>query len=542
MTANRTKGLAHAAIFLAATACSMAMAIHSSAADEPLTGATLEQVTAAALKHVGGGTVLETEAGDGDAAYAVEIQRNDGSIVEVELDEAFKVIGDSADEDEQGETEQQEDEDKDEDDSDENTEGRLDGMIPQPEVGDLKVAPTSQRVDLAVPTFSNPTKVTNPLFPISLQESVLLLGEVDGQPFRTEVTLLPETRIIKWQGQLVETLVSQYVAYLGGRLHETAYDHYAQADDGSVWYFGEDVFNFKDGVIVDTHGTWFAGKDGPAAMIMPATPKVGDVYRSENIPGLVFEEVTVKATKRKLDGPLGLIDGGLLVEELHMIDNNVEEKLFAPGYGEFFTGGDGDVEALALAVPTDKETGVEPAALATLREGAARIFDAAKDGDWPTAVASAETMRAAWQSYRTGPVPKLIEPRMTAAMEGLAAAIGDEDPKAAGQAAIDTAQWTLDLTLRYRRPVEIDLARFDLWAVQLLLDAAASDPAAMNGDFFTLDLIRDRIASALTEADRARVNLQLEELQSAVGDEDFKAAAETAEELRVIVADLRIAG
>jgi len=541
MTVNRTRWLAQTAIVLAVTGCGMTVT-GGSAADEPLTGTSLEQASAAALKHVGGGTVLETEAGDEGTAYVVEILRNDGSTVEVQLDEAFKVIGDSADDDEQGETEEQEDEDKGEDDGDKKTEGRLDGMIPQPEVGDLKVAPMSQRVDLAVPTFSNPTNVTNPWFPVSRQESVLLLGEVDGQPFRTEVTLLPDTRIIKWQGQLVETLISQYVAYLGGRIHEVAYDHYAQADDGSVWYFGEDVLNFKDGAIVDTHGTWFAGKDGPAAMIMPAKPKVGDVHRSENIPGLVFEEVTVKDVNQTLDGPIGLIKGGLLVEELHMIENNVEQKIFAPGYGEFFTGGDGDVEALALAVPTDRETGAEPAALATLRQGAASVFNAAKAGDWPTAVTSADAMSITWQAYRAGLVPKLIEPRMTAAIEALIAAVSEEDPKAARQAAIDTAQWTLDLTLRYRRSVEIDLARFDLWAAQLLLDAGASDPAAMNGDFFTLDLIRDRIAHALNDADRARVNLQLEELLSAVGDEDFKAAAETAEELRAIVADLQIAG
>ena len=68
------------------------------------------------------------------------------------------------------------------------------------------------------------------------------------------------------------------VRRLPRRAHEeVAYDLYAQADDGSVWYFGEDVFNFADGAIVDTHGTWIAGVDGPAAMIMPADPQVGDV-------------------------------------------------------------------------------------------------------------------------------------------------------------------------------------------------------------------------------------------------------------------------
>ena len=82
------------------------------------------------------------------------------------------------------------------------------------------------------------------------------------------------------------TLVSQYVAFLDGRLHEVAYDFYAQADDGSVWYFGEDVFNFADGAIVDTHGTWIAGTDGPAAMIMPADPAGRRRVSAREHPGL----------------------------------------------------------------------------------------------------------------------------------------------------------------------------------------------------------------------------------------------------------------
>lgn len=111
---------------------------------------------------------------------------------------------------------------------------------------------------------------------------------------------------------------------------------YAQADDGSVWYFGEDVFDFRDGAIVVTEGTWLAGRDGPAAMIMPADPQVGDVYRPENAPGIVFEEVTVASVQETLDGPLGPIEGGMLASELHM-DGGTEDKFFAPGYGEFST-------------------------------------------------------------------------------------------------------------------------------------------------------------------------------------------------------------
>src|SRR5688572_15189944 len=52
--------------------------------------------------------------------------------------------------------------------------GRETAMIPQPDTGDLEVADESERVDLAVPTFSDPTNITNPLF--ELGSSNLLVG------------------------------------------------------------------------------------------------------------------------------------------------------------------------------------------------------------------------------------------------------------------------------------------------------------------------------------------------------------------------------
>jgi hypothetical protein len=409
--------------------------------------------------------------------------------------------------------------------------------IPQPAVEGLKVAPDSQRVDLEMPTFSDPTNVSNPLFPVSEQESMLLLGRVDGKPFRTEVTLLPETRIIEWRGQRVEVLVSQYVAYLGGRLHEVAYDFYAQDDNGAVWYFGEDVFNFKDGFIADTHGTWIAGKDGPAAMIMPADPKPGDVYRPENIPGFVFEEVTVKAVGKTLAGSLGPVEGGLVIEELHM-DGFTEGKTFGPGYGEFLTGGGGDVEALALGIPTDALSEPTPAELVTLENGAIDVFVAAQSKEWKAAQGMLKKMTAVWETVRAGEVPNRLEPQMSRALEALAAGVDARKALAARQAAIDVARWSLDLQLRHRPATGIDLARFDLWAAQVLVDSAAGDVAAVNGDFFSLDYIRDRIQHTLAEADRTRLNSELDELNSAVADEDLAAAADAARQLRETLAGL----
>jgi hypothetical protein len=169
----------------------------------------------------------------------------------------------------------------------------------------LPVAPDAARVDRGRPRFSDPTRVTNPRFPVGALTQVLQLGHEGGKPLRVEVTRLPQARTFEWDGRRIGTVASQFVAYLDGRIQEVAIDYFAQADDDSVWYFGENVANYEDGTVADHDGSWLAGRDGPPGMIMPADPQVGDVYRSENIPGLVFEQDTVRSTTASVDGPRG---------------------------------------------------------------------------------------------------------------------------------------------------------------------------------------------------------------------------------------------
>jgi hypothetical protein len=71
--------------------------------DELLTGSALDEASAAALEHTGGGAVIETEVGDDGAAYGVEIRLDDGSTVEVSLDASFNPTGQEADDDGQDE-------------------------------------------------------------------------------------------------------------------------------------------------------------------------------------------------------------------------------------------------------------------------------------------------------------------------------------------------------------------------------------------------------------------------------------------------------
>jgi hypothetical protein len=415
--------------------------------------------------------------------------------------------------------------------------------LPQPTRAQLRAAgldelplePMSRRIDLTAPRFSNPTRITNPLFPISRLRSVVFSGRVDGKPFHTETTLLPETRIIEWSpGQTVKARVSQYLAYVDGRVEEVALDYYAQADDGSVWYLGEDVNDYDpDGFVDSTLGSWLAGREGPPEMIMPAHPKVGDVHRAENIPAIAFEEVEIKTTGKTVAGPAGPVRGAMVARELHD-DGTFSDKVFAPGYGEFFTGDRNEVEALALAVPTDALDGPLPAELKTLARAASGVLRSTRAGNWRSASTGLRTEVGAWEAYRGNPVPTRLESEMNRALRELRTGIGKRDRTRAGSAAIDVGQSALDLQLRYRKPAEVDLDRFQLWADQALVDAAAGDVGGVRGDVTTMEWIRDRLAADLKAADLTAIDAHLTGLRESVADdnEDLSAATAEASQLR----------
>ena len=65
--------------------------------EAPIAGADLEQASAAALAHTGGGEVTDTEVGDEESLYEVEVTLDDGSQVDVQLDRDFQVVGDETD-------------------------------------------------------------------------------------------------------------------------------------------------------------------------------------------------------------------------------------------------------------------------------------------------------------------------------------------------------------------------------------------------------------------------------------------------------------
>ncbi|HZB05770.1 MAG TPA: hypothetical protein VE449_04210 [Thermoleophilaceae bacterium] len=92
-----------AALAVAAGGVGVAVAGGGDDAEAPIRGGALERASAAALEHTGGGRVTETETGDEESFYEVEVTRDDGSQVDVQLDRGFNVVGGEADDENEDE-------------------------------------------------------------------------------------------------------------------------------------------------------------------------------------------------------------------------------------------------------------------------------------------------------------------------------------------------------------------------------------------------------------------------------------------------------
>lgn len=94
------------ASILAAGAGVAGIAVAGGSGDDneaPITGSALDRASEVALEETGGGTVTETETGDEESYYEVEVTLSGGDEVDVQVNRDFEVVGtetDAAGEDE----------------------------------------------------------------------------------------------------------------------------------------------------------------------------------------------------------------------------------------------------------------------------------------------------------------------------------------------------------------------------------------------------------------------------------------------------------
>jgi Ca2+-binding RTX toxin-like protein len=174
------------------------------------------------------------------------------------------------------------------------------------------------------------TTIDNPYLPLK-PGAILHYRSNDGsETVKFEVTR--QTKIIDG----VECVVVLDRVYdEKGRLIEKTYDYFAQDLDGKVWYFGEDVKNYKNGVFQDTGGSWLAGVNGAqAGVIMQAPPVVGQGYSQENAPGIAEDAATVLSLDAHTNTPYAAFDPTLQTFEFTPLDPTLREhKFYAEGIG-----------------------------------------------------------------------------------------------------------------------------------------------------------------------------------------------------------------
>ena len=187
----------------------------------------------------------------------------------------------------------------------------------------------------SAPVFSAPAAIDNPYLPLTARRRCTLRGRAeDGTRERSVKTLLRRTKRFDVEGRRVDAAIIRDDAYEDGKLVERTRDYFAQADDGTVYYLGEDVDNYRRGKVVNHDGSWLYGRDTDVlGVAMPADPQLGDQWRFEDVPGVTTESDRVEETGMRARAGGRDFTGVIRIQEFVQPEGEVEYKLYAPGAG-----------------------------------------------------------------------------------------------------------------------------------------------------------------------------------------------------------------
>ena len=171
-------------------------------------------------------------------------------------------------------------------------------------------------------TGRNPYFVLEPGFQLVLE----------GGDTKLEIVVLEETKTVGG----VLTRVVEEKEWKDGKLHEISKNYFAICEQTKdVFYFGEDVDNYKNGKVVNHEGSWLAGTKGSrAGLMMPGTPKVKMKYYQEIAPDVAMDRAEIVSLEETCKTPAGTFSGCMKVQEGSAIELFAKEyKYHAPGIG-----------------------------------------------------------------------------------------------------------------------------------------------------------------------------------------------------------------
>jgi hypothetical protein len=196
----------------------------------------------------------------------------------------------------------------------------------------VTATPTAQCTQPKIADFTNPTKITNPYLPLKPGTTLVYTGSFSGEPSATIFNITHDTKNILG----VTTVVIDDTVIVKGVIEEHAIDWFAQDKLGNVWYFGEYVTHYQNGVPVNHDGSWKAGVNGALpGIVMEAHPNVGDFYCQENAPGIAQDQAQVLSLHKSICTSASCpSDNVLQTEETSPLDTTIEDKFYASGVGQ----------------------------------------------------------------------------------------------------------------------------------------------------------------------------------------------------------------
>jgi len=219
------------------------------------------------------------------------------------------------------------------------------------------------------PTFSNPLNINNAFFPFQPGGLKLYVGSDHGTKVKAIDHYLTATRTFSLNGKNVACHILVEEVYESGELVERSFNYFAQADNGAVYYFGEVVNIYENGVIVSHEGSWLVGgatlpADPPGianapqpGLFMPAHPELGDVFKQEDLFPIVDETDEVVGVDLDVLVPAGKYDGAIAIKESSRLSPDTEIKWYAPGVGVVKVRAKGEtlrLESSTLVQPPDQ--------------------------------------------------------------------------------------------------------------------------------------------------------------------------------------------
>lgn len=177
---------------------------------------------------------------------------------------------------------------------------------------------------------------TNRFFNLTPGFQTVYEGKEGGKSTVLTITVLNETKLVDG----VETRVVVEHETAGGQLIEVSSNYFAISKcTGDVFYFGEDVDMFKNGVVVNHEGSWLSGVNSARfGLAMPATPLLGARYCQEIAPKVAMDQGEIASLVETVDTPAGKFENCLKVAESSALESARENKFYAPGVGLVFDG------------------------------------------------------------------------------------------------------------------------------------------------------------------------------------------------------------